>query len=608
MSALLRIEDLWVEGRPPGGEYAPILKGVSISVSRGEVLALIGESGSGKSTTSLATLGYARPGCRITSGQVFLNETDILNLAPEQKRGIRGNRIAYVAQSAAAAFNPALSIGYQVTESARIHRTTPLKKAQQQAVEIFRQLGLPDPESLGRRYPHQVSGGQLQRMMAAMALSSGPELLVFDEPTSALDVTTQIEVLMAFKAVIQRQNVAAIYVAHDLAVVAQIADHVVVMRDGEVVDQGSTEDILYRPQHEYTKDLLTAVRPPPRSALDGRGGADGASAAVKESALEIRNVTAGYGRAAKTIVLRDIDVIVERGQVVGIIGESGCGKSTLARVIAGLLPQLAGEVLHKGRSLPATARRREKSDLQRIQIVFQMPDVSVNPRHRIRDILGRPLQFFFGMSAEQRKARVAELLEMVELPAGFESRFPGELSGGQKQRVNLARALAAEPEVILCDEVTSSLDTIVSAAIIKLLKRLRDQFGVAFVFISHDLSTVASFANRIVVLYAGRVIENGPVQDVLSPPYHPYTRLLLASVPELRTGWLEDVMGSREARSGIAGAVKMTDVGCPFVNRCPLVVDGLCDSQQPPTLEPAPGHRIYCHREITDLGDDVITH
>ncbi|MCZ6771764.1 MAG: ATP-binding cassette domain-containing protein, partial [Proteobacteria bacterium] len=226
MNALLRIEDLWVEGRPHGGEYSPILNGVSISVSRGEVLALIGESGSGKSTTSLATLGYARPGCRITSGQVFLDGIDILTLTPEQKRGIRGNRVAYVAQSAAAAFNPALSIGYQVTESARIHRTMPLQKAHQQAVETFRQLGLPDPELLGRRYPHQVSGGQLQRMMAAMALSSGPELLVFDEPTSALDVTTQIEVLNAFKAVIQRQNAAAIYVSHDLAVVAQIADHV----------------------------------------------------------------------------------------------------------------------------------------------------------------------------------------------------------------------------------------------------------------------------------------------------------------------------------------------------------------------------------------------
>ncbi len=597
---LLRIEDLWVEGRPPGGRYVPILKGVSVSVNRGEVLALIGESGSGKSTVALAAMGYARPGCRIASGRVLLEETDVLTLPTARKRDFRGNRIAYVAQSAAAAFNPSLTIGYQVTESARIHRQIPLAQARRRAIETFRQLHLPGPEQMGKRYPHQVSGGQLQRLMAAMAMSSGPELLIFDEPTTALDVTTQIEVLRAFKDVIAQQNTAAIFVAHDLAVVVQIADRIVVMRDGEVVERGQTEDILHRPRHEYTKELMAAVRPPPSSGAAGTEGIDRTSETEDRAVLEVRNLTAGYGRVLKLAVLQDVNISIERGEVVGIIGESGCGKSTLARVMAGLLPQMSGEILVDGKEIPAAASKRRKTDLQRIQIVFQMPDVAVNPMHRVRDIIGRPLQLFLGMSARQRKARVGELLEMVELPAEFESRFPHELSGGQKQRVNLARALAAEPEVILCDEVTSSLDTIVGASIIRLLTRLQKQSGVAFAFISHDLSTVASFADRIVVLYAGRVVEKGPLQSVLAPPYHPYTRLLLSSVPKLRTGWLDDAMATREAQSGIAGAVETSDVGCPFANRCPLVIDKVCKNERPPIRTLAPGHEIQCHEQLLD--------
>ena len=265
-------------------------------------------------------------------------------------------------------------------------------------------------------------------------------------------------------------------------------------------------------------------------------------------------------------------------------------------------------MLHGDRLLPVVAKRRARMDLQRIQIVFQMPDVAVNPRHRVKDILGRPLKFFLGMGAAERDRRVAELLDMVELPAGFMSRYPGELSGGQKQRVNLARALAAEPEIILCDEVTSSLDTVVGAAIIELLEHLREELGVAYLFISHDLSTVASFADRIVVLYAGKVVEQGQTSDVLAPPYHPYTRLLLSSVPELRTGWLEDVMTTREAMSGISRGVEITDVGCPFFNRCPLAIDGTCDRIHPPVRRPVAGHEIACHREAEELDAGFPSH
>ncbi len=606
-ATLLDVEELWIEGRPPGGRYEPIVRGVSFSVKRGEVVAIIGESGSGKTTTSLAALGYARPGCRIAGGRVLLGGADVLSLDTRGRRDLRGRRIAYVAQSAAAAFNPALTIGNQVTEGARIHATMSTAEARRQAVELYRRLDLPDAEHLGRRYPHQVSGGQLQRLMAAMALCCGPDLLVLDEPTTALDVTTQIEVLTALKDIIRLQHTAAIYVSHDIAVVAQIADRILVMHEGEVKEHGLTGDILHHPRHEYTRTLMAAVRPAPK-----HGETDTSAAPAETDAtppvLAVRDVTAGYGRLVTKTVLRDVSLEVAAGEVVGVIGESGCGKSTLARVVAGLLPQRAGEVLHDGRALAPAVRQRGKDELRRIQIVFQMPDVAVNPKQRVRDILGRPLEFFLAMPGAARAKRIRELLEMVELPPEFESRFPGELSGGQKQRVNLARALAAEPELILCDEVTSSLDAVVGAAIIDLLERLRRQLGVAYLFISHDLSTVASFADRIVVLYAGRVVEQGTTRDVLAPPYHPYTRLLLSSVPELRSGWLEDVMGTREARTGISGSVQLTEVGCPFFKRCPLAIESVCDRQTPPPRLTASGLRIACHRELGELDTALVTH
>ena len=509
MTALLEIDNLWVEGRPPGGEYQPIVKGVSLSVNRGEVLALIGESGSGKSTICLAALSYARPGCRFAGGKVLLEGQDILALDSEDRRPLRGAKVAYVAQSAAAAFNPALTIGSQVTEIAQVHKIMSAADADRRAVETYRSLDLPTPELLGGLYPHQVSGGQLQRLMAAMAVSCDPMLLLLDEPTTALDVTTQIEVLTAFKAVIKQHNSAAIYVTHDLSVVAQIADRIIVLNDGTIMEQGTTQQIVEQPTHEYTKKLMMAVRPPPRSTAGGGTTRDdpGATAAP---VLEARGITAGYGRVNKKIVLRDVDLSVTSHQVVGVIGESGCGKSTLARVISGLLPQVSGEILHNGTTLSPAVEQRSKSDIQSIQIVFQMADVALNPRQRIRDIIGRPLEFYMNMGAAARSERVGELLELVELPRDFASRFPKELSGGEKQRVNLARALAAEPDVILCDEVASSLDTVVGAAIIELLKNLQEKLGVAYVFISHDLSTVASFADEIVVLYAGRVVERGP--------------------------------------------------------------------------------------------------
>lgn len=596
--------DLRIEARPRNADPIPIVKGVSFDVMPGQVVALIGESGSGKTTISLASLGYTKPGLHFSGGQALLNGKDMITLPAEEKRLERGEHVAYLAQSAAATFNPALKINEQVTESAVLHGAMDQKAADARALELYRALELPDPENIGKRYPHQVSGGQLQRLMAAMALVEKPSLLVLDEPTTALDVTTQIEVLKAFKKVIEEEGSAAIYVTHDLAVVAQIADHIVVLYGGEVMEQGPTEQIINAPKHPYTRRLMRAVRPTPAA---GQGEENTGEHRRDVPALEVRSLSAGYGRnpdgSPMIKVLRDINVAVERGHVVGVIGESGCGKSTLARVMAGLLPASEGEVLLNGEPLAPALRNRPKADLQQVQFVFQMADTALNPRQTIGDIIGRPLTFYHGLTGRERRQKVLEILEMVELPAEFEGRVPAELSGGQKQRVNLARGLAANPEVLLCDEVTSALDSIVGANVIKLLERLRRETGVSFVFISHDLSTVASFADEIVVLYAGRVMEQGPVDQVLSPPFHPYTRLLITSVPEMRVGWLEDTMETREALAGISGGVQITEVGCPFFDRCPLAIPGTCDRVDPPKLVDPHGtkHIIECHREIGEL-------
>jgi len=580
----------------------PIVKGVNFKVRRGEVLALIGESGSGKTTISLSALGYCKPGLKFAGGEALLLGQDVSKMTVPELRPIRGEKVAYLAQSAAATFNPSILINEQVTEAPVLHGSKTQEEADKKALDLYRALELPDPENIGSRYPHQVSGGQLQRLMAAMALCGDPDLLVLDEPTTALDVTTQIEVLKAFKQVIKEEGAAAVYVTHDLAVVAQVADQIVVLYNGEVKEAGPTDTIINDPKHPYTKRLMAAIKPLPEA---GQGGISSDEHLRDDPALEAEKVDAGYGpvRNGKSAVpvLRDINVAIERGKTVGVIGESGCGKSTLARVMAGLLPPSQGEIRLDGDVLPASIRARSRDQLRKVQFVYQMADTALNPRQRIKDILGRPVEFYEIAKGADIRKRVHELLELVELPAQFADRFPHELSGGQKQRVNLARALAANPEVVLCDEVTSALDTIVGANVLELLKRLRSDLGVSFVFISHDLSTVASFADEIVVLYAGRVAEQGPTDSVLSPPYHPYTRLLISSVPEMRIGWLEETAASKEAQSAVLADVKLTDKGCPFHTRCPSAIEGTCAEIDPPRRVGSSGHVIECHLEFPEL-------
>jgi peptide/nickel transport system ATP-binding protein len=532
---MLEIQDLLIEAEIEG-VWKPIVNSLSLNLKKGEIVGLIGESGAGKSTLGLAALGYTKPGCRIVSGSIRFDGRELTTLSEPELRKLRGVRVSYVAQSAAAAFNPAHRLIDQFSETSIQHGRMNASDADQRGRELFRQLELPDPDHFGERYPHQVSGGQLQRAMTAMAMGCQPEIVVFDEPTTALDVTTQIEVLAAIKEAVHARGSAAIYITHDLAVVAQVADRIMVLRYGDLVEEGETRDLLSNPTEGYTKRLLAV-----RSLREDRS--EQASDAV---VLKVDGVTARYPNADQD-VLENVSVEVERGKTVALVGESGSGKSTLARVITGLLPPEQGQVFYKGETLSADLRDRGKEDLRRIQMIYQMPDVALNPRQRVRDVIGRPLEFYLSMKGKEKAARVAELLEQIELPVDFEGRYPAQLSGGEKQRVCIARALAAEPDLIICDEVTSALDQLVAEGILELLQRLQNELGVSYLFITHDLATVKAIADDIVVMYQGRIVEQGPKQEILTPPHEDYTALLLSSVPEMDPGWLDNLMSNRRA-------------------------------------------------------------
>ncbi len=508
-----------------------IVNGVDLTLRRGEVMGLIGESGAGKSTLGKAAMGYAQPGCRIKSGSIIFDGIDLLALSEAEKRKLWGSRIAYVAQSAAASFNPAHRLIEQTVEATVDHGINSEAEAKSDAIELYGSLQLPDPANIGARYPHQVSGGQLQRIMTAMAMSPRPDLIIFDEPTTALDVTTQVEVLVAMRDIVEKFNTAAIYITHDLAVVAQMADFIKVLRYGDEVEEAETRQMLSEPKEDYTKSLWSV-----RALQKEESPSD-------DIALAIKNVDAAYGNTVK--VLHDVSINIPRGRTVSVVGESGSGKSTTARVITGLLPPMSGTIEFNGEPLPAALKDRNKDQLRRIQMIYQMADTAMNPKQTVAEIIGRPLEFYHNLRGKKRDERVAQLLDLIELDGSFMDRLPGELSGGQKQRICIARALAADPEVIICDEVTSALDQIVQEGILKLLLRLQKELNITYLFITHDIAVVTAISDEIVVMFQGQVVEQGLKSKILEPPFPDYTQLLLSSVPEMDPDWLTTLVDER---------------------------------------------------------------
>lgn len=531
---ILEIKDLQIQGFT-GENWVDIIKHVNLTLHRGEVLGLIGESGAGKSTIGAAAMGYARDGTRISGGSIEFDGMELTTATESERRALRGSRIAYVAQSAAASFNPAHKIIDQHTEAPLHYRMQKRVAAQEDAIELYERLRLPHPKEIGFRYPHQVSGGQLQRAMTAMAMACRPDLIIFDEPTTALDVTTQIEVLAAIRDIVDQFNTAAIYITHDLAVVAQMADTIKVLLKGDEVEEATTAEMLKNPKEEYTKSLW-AVRSFVREQKSRPKNAT--------PLISVKNVDAAYTGGVK--VLDDVSFDIYEGMTVAVVGESGSGKSTTARCITGLLPPSKGEILFRGEPLPPKYTDRTKDQLRQAQMIYQMADTALNPKVKISSIIGRPAQFYSGLSGAKLKNRVDELLDLIELePSQYYNRYPPELSGGQKQRIGIARALAAEPSFIICDEVTSALDQLVAEGILRLLDRLQTEFNLAYMFITHDLATVRSIADEVVVMQRGKVVEQGPKDEMFTPPHHPYTDLLLSSVPEMDPDWLTTLLEER---------------------------------------------------------------
>lgn len=532
---LLKIRDLRIEAYADE-KWFEIVHGIDLTLHRGEVLGLIGESGAGKSTIGLAAMGYTRDGCRISGGTVEFNGLELTSTPKSDLRALRGSKIAYVAQSAAASFNPSHRIIDQHTEAPVQYRIRKRMESQEDAIELYRRLRLPDAQDIGFRYPHQVSGGQLQRAMTAMAMSCRPDLIIFDEPTTALDVTTQIEVLAAIRDIVDQFNTAAIYITHDLAVVAQMADTIKVLLKGKEIEEADTATMLSSPKEEYTKSLW-AVRSYRREQkpLPEKN---------EVPLVAIKNIDASYD--GNNLVLNDISFNMYRGRTVAVVGESGSGKSTTARVITGLLPPVNGSIEFDGVALPPDYKQRSKDQLRQVQMIYQMADTALNPKNRICEIIGRPASFYMGLRGAKLKKRVDELLNLIELePAKYYYRYPSELSGGQKQRIGIARALAAQPAFIICDEVTSALDQLVAEGILKLLDRLQEELDLAYMFITHDLATVKSISDHVVVMKDGKVVEQGPKEEMFKPPHHPYTDLLLSSVPEMDPNWLTHLLEER---------------------------------------------------------------
>ncbi len=542
MTELLRIQNLTVD-LPAGADRPHALHDLSLSVNAGEIVCVVGESGSGKSLTAGAILGLLPQGVRASGGQVLWEGQDLLQLSPAALRRLRGRRIGMIFQEPMTALNPLRTIGDQIGEVFRTHTRLAGAEIRRRTLELLDAVRLPDPAHALGAYPHELSGGQRQRAMIAMALALEPALLIADEPTTALDVTTQAQILHLIHDLQRRRGTAVLFITHDFGVVAQIADRVAVMQRGVLVESGSADDVLERPRHPYTRALIAAVPPlaPGRSPLQSDAPVILAAEALSKTYRK-RGWFNNPGRV--THALDGVTLALREGSTLGIVGESGSGKSTLARTLLGLLPPDTGAITLAGESLAFKGSRARRAHARRVQMVFQDPYGSLNPRQRVGEIVARG-PIVHGMPRREAWAQARELFELVGLSPDAIRRYPHEFSGGQRQRVGLARALAMRPRVLIADEPVSALDVSVQAQVLALLARLREQLGLSIVFITHDLRVAAQVCDHIAVMKDGRVVEEGPCADVFAKPAHPYTQALLAAVPGRR--WRADAAVARQA-------------------------------------------------------------
>lgn len=517
--------DFWVDG-----EWVMAAENIEYDVRPGEVLAIVGESGSGKSQSSMALLGLLPPNGR-AKGSVLLDGEQTIGATPERLRQIRGKDIAVIFQEPMTAMNPVYTIGFQITEALKVHFPSITRAAaKERALELLGLVDLPDPAKAFDSYPHQLSGGQRQRAMIAQSISCDPKVLIADEPTTALDVTVQAEILDLLRSLNQKLGTGIILITHDMGVVADMADHVIVMKSGHVVETGTAEQIYHKPKELYTQELLAAV---PHL---GTGAATGNKADAHKGEtpiLSMKGVDIVYpkhGRVAAFTAAENVDLDIFPGEVVGLVGESGSGKTTIGRAVVGLLKVAKGELTVAGQNMVGVSPKELQAVRRNIGIVFQDPGSSLNPRWPIGDSIAEPL-VLAGRNKDEIETRILELLDMVELPRGYRNRYPHELSGGQRQRVGIARALALSPKILVADEPTSALDVSVQARVLALLTEIQKTQKFAILFISHDLAVVDMLSDRIAVMNHGKIVEQGSTDQILRNPQHPYTQRLIAAVP-----------------------------------------------------------------------------